>query len=154
MKSSLGTITLLVLFVAAQATAQPTLGSLWPNDDGLRFSYHYTYADAMLGQSYAAEAYLQLEGTAMTAGGEAQVLWADHGDLPAEVLAGQPTGDGLLRALWRARPDLRPQLERLATAKGDKVQWLPLLLHGGYFMKSDESIRMWQEAGTTRPGPT
>ena len=146
MKSSQGMIVLLTLLVAAQAAAQPTLDALWPNDDGLRFTYHYTYDDAMLEQSSASEAYLQLEGTVMTAGGEAQILLADHGDLPAKALAGQPAADGLLRVLWRARPDLRPQLESLAAAKNDKALWLPLLLHGGYFMKSTDAIRMWQES--------
>ena len=81
----------------------------------------------------------------MTAGGEAQILLGDHGDIPAKALADQPALGGLLHALWRARPDLRPQLERLAAAKGDKARWLPLLLHDGYFMKGTEAIRMWQE---------
>lgn len=146
MKSMRGMIVLLTLLVATQAAGQPTLDSLWPNDDGLRFTYFYTYDDAMLAQSYASEAHLQLEGTVMTAGGEAQVLLGEHGDLPAKVLADQPASGGLLRVLWCARPDLRPQLERLAAAKGDKARWQPLLLHDGYFMKSPDAIRMWQES--------
>lgn len=145
MKSRISTLMLPVLLVAAQAGAQPDLDALWPNDDGLRFTYHYTYHDAMTEVSAASEAHLQLEGTTVTAGGEAQILLGDHGDIPAKALADQPALGGLLHALWRARPDLRPQLERLAAAKGDKARWLPLLLHDGYFMKGAEAIRMWQE---------
>lgn len=144
MKSTQGMFVLLTLLVAARAAGQPTLDPLWPNDDGLRFTYVYTYDDALAGVSHASEAHLRFEGMVMTAGGEAQILLGDHGELPAKVLADQPAAGGLLRLLWRARPDLRPRLERLAAAKGDKARWQPLLLHDGYFMKGPEAIRMWQ----------
>lgn len=135
------------LLVAAPAAGQPTLDALWPNDDGLRFAYHYTWHDAMLGLNHASAAHLQLEGTAMTAGGEAQVLLAEHGDLPAAARAGDPGLGGLPGLVWRARPDLRPALaDRIAVAKDAQATWQPYLLHGGYFLKGAAAIQMWQDA--------
>jgi hypothetical protein len=134
------------LLVAAPAAGQPALDTLWPNDDGLRFAYRYTWHDAMLGLDHASAAYLQLEGTALTAGGEAQVLLAEHGDLPAAARAGDPGVGGLLGLVWRARPDLRPALAgRVAAAKDAQAMWRPNLLHGGFFLKSAAAVQMWQE---------
>ncbi|MBK7048407.1 MAG: hypothetical protein IPH48_18285 [bacterium] len=54
------------VLVATAASAQPTLDSLWPNSDGLRFTYDYTYQEFLLNESTSGSAWLQFDGYAIT----------------------------------------------------------------------------------------
>jgi hypothetical protein len=130
----------------AASIAQPSLDSLWPNPDGLRWDYVLTSVSTIIPEdNFAVPAFMQLAGTAETAGGTAQVLLAQHELPPNGSLAAIPVSDPLLRAVWRARPDLRPALAAAASRPGPVVGWYPLLLSWGLFMKRAENIQMWQE---------
>ena len=127
------------------ATAQPSLESLWPSTDGLRWEYQLTVVDLVSpDRNFTVPAWLQLSGTVETSGGTAQVLLGNH-DVPPKAGA-VPALPPIVRAVWRARPDLRARI--VAFYGADRVaatsSWWPLLLHDGYFMKSATSIQMWQ----------
>ena len=65
-----------IALTASGTFAQPTLDSLWPNDDGMYFAYQYHRSDLIEGVDYGGPAYLDLEGYATTPGGEAQrIVW-------------------------------------------------------------------------------
>ena len=134
-----------LLLPVSGALAQPTLESLWPNADGLRWDYEITVTSHFgAAENFTAPAMMQLAGTAETAGGTAQVLVAGHGLGPG--VAAAPALDPLLRAVWRARPDLRAAIAaRYATPGLAEVPppWYPVFLHPGYFMKGSTEIQMW-----------
>jgi hypothetical protein len=132
-----------IALAASGTLAQPTLDSLWPNDDGIYFSYQYHRTDLMEGVDYGGPAYLVLEGYAMTPGGEAQNLLGDHPASPAKAGGRKP---GLLASIQLARPDLREAIERKLAAFTVRDNWLPYFLHTGYFLKSVSTIQMWQES--------
>lgn len=129
--------------------AQPSLDSLWPNSDGMRFDYEYSYTDLQHDVSIGGPAYLALNGYASTPGGEAQQLIGEH---PYTELdkhdQGPPALPGLLAAVWRARVDLRPAIEARYSSSGKRTYWQPLFLHDGYFMKTADRIEMWQDGWT------
>jgi hypothetical protein len=135
-----------LLLPISGALAQPTLESLWPNADGLRWDYEISVTSHFgVGENFTAPAMMQLAGTAETAGGTAQVLVAGHGLGPG--VAAAPALDPLLRAVWRARPDLRAAIAARYANPGvveEPPAWYPLLLHGGYFLKDPAKIQMWQ----------
>lgn len=134
----------LICLVAGAAGAQPTMDSLWPAADGTRWEYQLHFIDYIDDIDFTSPAYLQLSGTAMTPGGEAQVLLAEHDEVP-DALRGSPSSlTPLLARIWRARPDLR---EAIAMLPKDARQayWWPTFLHGGYFMKGADDIQMWQD---------
>ncbi len=158
----LSIVCLLGIALTASGTfAQPTLDSLWPNDDGMYFAYQYHRSDLIEGVDYGGPAYLALEGYATTPGGEAQNLLGDHPASPAKAGGRKP---GLLASIHLARPDLRAAIERKLAGSTDARGWLPLFLHTGYFMKSVSAIQMWQDpwnhptwtylAGEIAPGET
>jgi hypothetical protein len=127
------------------AAAQPSLDSLWPNADGSRWEYQFTFVDFVSpDQSFTGPAWLQLSGTVETSGGTAQVLLGGQ-DVPTEAGAA-PALPPIVRALWRARPDLRARIVARygADCVAATTSWEPLLLHDGYLMKSATSIQMWQ----------
>jgi len=127
---------------AALAQPTPTLDSLWPNADGLRWEYVYVNT-SIVEPNFTTYATLWFEGTVQTFGGTAQVLHAAH-SLPAKARS-VAASDPLLASLWRARPDLRPAIAaRTGRTLEDVPGWWPLLLHGGYFMKNSTNIQMWQ----------
>ena len=70
------------LLAAGAAVAQPTLDSLWPADDGTRWEYTFHVFDHDGDIDFTSPAFLQLSGTAMTPGGEAQVLLEGHDEVP------------------------------------------------------------------------
>lgn len=130
------------LLLPGAAFAQPTLDSLWPNADGLRWEYELVYTSTV-DPDFTTPAVLRLDGTVQTAGGIAQVLYGEHA-VPAKARLGA-ANDPLLVALWRARPDLRAAIEaRTGRSLEDAAIWWPLLLHDGYFMKNPTNIQMWQ----------
>jgi hypothetical protein len=139
---------LTVLLPFHAATAAPTLGSLWPNPDGTRWTFRVEYVEtAAPEQSFVTQGYMQLAGQVMTPGGPAQVLLATH-PVPvakATTHASAPSQlPPLLAQVWRARPDLRAKLAAYAGRTAGDPDWYPLLLHDGYFMKGASHIQMWQ----------
>lgn len=132
------------LTAATTASAQPSLASLWPNADGLRWEYGFRYTMAYPEHvEYASPAFLQLAGTVETPGGTAQVLRGDHGGLPVAV-APAPALPFPAGTVWRGRPDLREAIvSAYGQGKGDD-RWYLDFLHTGYFMKRVMDIEMWQ----------
>ena len=127
------------------AIAQPTLDSLWPNANGLRWEYEFVNTSPLpVEPSFTTSATLWFEGTVQTPGGTAQWLHGVH-SVPAKARTGA-AADPLLAALWRARPDLRSAIQARTGRSLEEVpiNWWPFLLHDGYFMKSPTNIQMWQ----------
>lgn len=134
---------LATLVLAGIALAQPTLDSLWPNDDGLAWEYNFHIVNTVEGIDFSSVGTLGFEGTHQVPGGTAQVLLADHGDVPGQ--AHVPSLPPLLRAVWQARPDLRDAIaERHAGTVRDGVWW-PLFLHDGYYLETEQDLEMWQD---------
>jgi hypothetical protein len=135
-----------LLLPCSDAVAQPTLESLWPNGDGLRWDYEFAMTSHFgAEENFTAPAMMQLLGTAETAGGTAQILIAEHGQGPGAIAT--PALEPLLRAVWRARPDLRTAiLARYGSSAVTEVPppWYPLFLHPGCFMKDPTKIQMWR----------
>ncbi len=111
---------LLSLLAASPAAAQaPTLGELWPNDDGHAWDYaqhHETYDPAP--QSFDGEVRLWLDGTTV-APGDIAAQYLRQTSLVGVTASFAPSSlpaiaDPLLRNLYVARPDLRAAVERLA----------------------------------------
>lgn len=145
MRRGSGLLTACLLLLPRVLAAQPALDTLWPNADGIHWTYRIDATDVVdPGGNFTAEAVLWFDGEVPTAGGPAQML---HGTHP--VPTGKPghfSRDPLLAQLWKARPDLRPLLAARGSdgSAGDGTGWWPLLLHDGYFMKSASNIQMWQ----------
>lgn len=133
-----------IIVTAAAAHAQPTLDSLWPSADGLRFTYDYTYREYLLNESVAGPAWLQFGGFVLTPGGQAQVLLGGQPPLPGKAKAPYP---GILGQVWRVRPDLRTKITALygEGTKDESDYWCASFLNTGLFLKSADAIRMWQE---------
>lgn len=137
---------LLVCFLVTTATAQVSLDSLWPNDNGRRWDYSIEIDSELPFEEVQTtiSGFLAFEGTVTTPGGQAQALFGDHPD-PVVGKGAAPTGlNGLLRAIWQGRPDLRKDLEALNSGKSRSYFW-PLFLHPGSFMKHPDRLEMWQE---------
>jgi hypothetical protein len=133
------------LLVPVTAFAQPTLDSLWPNANGLRLEYEFVNTSPTPSEpSFTVSAVLWFDGTVQTFGGTAQVLHGTH-NVPAKAHPGAAS-DPLLAALWHARPDLRAAIVARTSRSLEEVpiNWWPLLLHTGYFMKNPTNIQMWQ----------
>jgi len=137
--------TLMICTSPAFASAQPTMDSLWPNSDGLRFEYLYHRISLMEDVDFTGEAYLGLEGYTTTAGGEAQVLVGEHSQEFFLEKSPTPELPPLLASVWRARPDLRKAVETHCGAKTRNGYWHPTFLHTGYLMKSADKVEMWQD---------
>ncbi|MBU0742022.1 hypothetical protein KKG45_12920 [bacterium] len=133
-----------ILMAAAASFGQPTMDSLWPDEDGMRWEYRFHVFDHDGDIDFTSPAHLQLAGTAMTPGGEAQVLLAEHASVPRPGRNAPPALPPLLLRIWRARPDLREEIER-RYGGASRSAWWPLFLHGGYFMKTADDIEMWQD---------
>ncbi len=132
------------VLVAAAAVAQPTLDSLWPNPDGTRWEFDYHVVQVFPEPVDATtSAFLALEGTIGTPGGTAQVLLAEHGDIPAAV-ATAPDLPFPLAMVWQGRPDLREAIVARYGQNRPQRSWNPDFLHGGYFLKTADDIEMWQ----------
>jgi hypothetical protein len=139
-------VPLLVLAAIAAprpVSSQPTLESLWPNADGVRWDYSMSITD-ITGLNWNGPGSMRFDGTVPTAGGIAQVLVATH-DTPVLKSNARPA-NAILAAVWRARPDLRPALAaRYGDVSAGMGIWYPILLHDGYFMRTSAALQMWQE---------
>ena len=141
------TIAALTYLAAGAAGAQPTMDALWPNEDGTRWEYQLHIIEIIDDIDFTSPAYLQLSGTAMTPGGEAQVLLGEHAAVPAPARSAPPVLSPLLSRIWLARPDLRGAIASLP-AGAPRQTWWPTFLHDGYFMKNVDDIQMWQDPWT------
>lgn len=132
------------VLLTTAASAQIALDSLWPNADGLRFTYDYTYEEYLSNESVAGQAWLQFDGYVMTPDGQAQVLLGGQPPLPGKAKTPYP---GILGQVWRARPDLRTKIAALYgdSSKDEPDYWCASFLQTGWFLKSTNGIRMWQE---------
>ncbi len=111
------------LFLAAPAVAQPaTMDQLWPNTDGLSWSYeqHYESYD-FNAQVIDNQLRVFFDGTTTAAGGiAAQYLRQElvggpsAGTMLADAALVVAVPDPLMRAVWIARPDLRARIEQAA----------------------------------------
>jgi hypothetical protein len=131
-----------LILVPALAGAQPSLESLWPNPDGLRWDYELSVVE--LDQpEFVTAAFMQLAGSIETPTGTAQALLAEHATPPAK--AALPGLDPLLASVWRARPDLRAAIAARAATARPATDWWPLLLNPGAFSKGTSSIQMLRQ---------
>lgn len=144
MKAQLSILTF-ALGLATLARAQVPLAPLWPNDDGMRWEYDMHVVDLMQDIDMALDAFLALEGTTMTPGGEAQNLIAVQQTSFPGLTSSQPVLPPILQAVWRGRPDLRAAIEARYGGKDIVEPWYPSFLHGGYLMKTTADIQMWQD---------
>ena len=146
-------------FAAGPATAQdPTMDQLWPNTDGLSWTYDQAYEDYFQQESVQNQVRFYFKGTTIVPGGiEVQNLKSEvfggadrllktHSDL-----AGAPEAVGnrgpFWRNLWRARPDLRESIESsCANNATDSGSGWPysILLHAGTYVKTDEEISSYR----------
>ena len=138
-------ITIVLVAIAGTCLAQPTVDTLWPNADGLYWRYEF-HVEGPWVPDFTSPAYLALEGTTVTPGGTAQNLLAHHEPIYSTRLATAPELPSLLAAVWRARPDLRQDIESRYGSTGRDSYWWPTFLHDGYFLKSVTGILMWQDA--------
>ena len=96
--------------LGAAVSAQLSLESLWPNDDGLRWEFTYTLIDHIDETTFTTAAFLRLAGTASTPGSLAQILHTDHASPPARAnpeesgvtRSGQPWSSGTAEGLGKA----------------------------------------------------
>ena len=139
-------IFLMLTVTTAVISAQTSLDSLWPNDDGIRFDYDYECTDTRWHMTFGGPAHLALSGSVMTAGGEAQILEGEHPQWPDKEVGAPSNLPPLLAAIWRGRPDLREAIEMKTSGATKSIYWSPLFLHEGYFMKSADKIEMWQQS--------
>jgi len=81
-------VLMMALSLATLTQAQVPLAPLWPNDDGMRWAYDMHVVDIMQDIDMSLDAFLALEGTTMTPGGEAQNLIAETNaeDRPVEAI--------------------------------------------------------------------
>ena len=97
--------------LAAPATAQPTMDELWPNQDGLSWTYEQRFEDFVKPLLVENRTRIFLDGTVTAAGGIlAQYLRQELVSGPAIELAEPALADPFLRQLWAARPDLRSKI--------------------------------------------
>jgi hypothetical protein len=149
------------------AAAQPTLDSLWPNEDGKRWTYEGTYEELTPPAEFVAlSATLTFNGTVpLLGGGTGQNLEEFTSVLPtsfaaSDMLPGDasrfPLGNpprslpAFWRYLWMGRPDLREAIEDYFESRPDlrvkrDVFWPSLLLSGGQFVKTSTRIGTWSE---------
>jgi len=147
LRSIMRTVLIGSLLFTAAALAQPTMDSLWPNQDGLRWNYLYSVTTTD-GLDFSSPAILQLEGTHTTAGGPAQILQAQHNPVPGPMKLDLPDLPPLLLGVWRARPDLRVAIEERYAGNKRDTGWWPLFLQDGYFRKTATHVEMWQDEWT------
>lgn len=147
----LRTLTGLVLLLSTPAWAQTIpLESLWPNQDGLRWTYDGQYEESIQGSVSSDDftASLTFDGTNSVGGRTVQNLVGRIDGALALGVAGRPAGlDPLSARLWLARPDLRRALvERAART----LNFWPFLLlapaqDNTGFLQTPTSIGDWRD---------
>lgn len=152
---------LLLLALATPAAAQPTLDQLWPNENGTSWTYQGLFAEidglpadpadlVLVEEAFVGR--LIFDGTATFAPGvEVQRLVGQISQPLAASKAVPVTSSPLLRALWRARPELREAIAARA-AKRQLGMWPGLLLgpstvdDGTGHRQTADRIGAWRDA--------
>lgn len=147
-------VLLAVLSLPPTAFAQPQLESLWPNDDGLSWSYTGTYRDF---PDDPVENYLPrlvFDGTGSMAPGVTvqRLVGLNPSPTVTKSAVGVPPRHWppLYRSLWWGRPDLRSELEdRASVSKADSFwPWLYLgpaeIDNETAFRKTVDKIGHWR----------
>ncbi len=133
MRTTRASLLLVYALIPGPALAQPTLDSLWPNANGLRWDYELTINDWLHGSVFTTNtARMTLVDSVHTMSGTAQLLHAWH-DLP-------PQWRTLVPGPSPRNP--RPHFPGVAVDTG----WWPTLLSGGHFMKTESCIQVSQPA--------
>lgn len=144
------------MLLAASPARSQDMDSLWPNTDGNSWTYQLEYEEFFPEpQEVQQLVRLYLEGTTVVPNGiVAQVLREQLVSGATVTFASAPgLTSPLLRNLWRARPDLRAALTRLAVAgaAGSPCPNAPpptipaLLLNGELtFRKTADEIAAWR----------
>jgi hypothetical protein len=151
------TALLLLLAAAVPKSARaddPTMDELWPNDDGLSWTYNQTYQDYFSQETVQNQARFYFDGTTVVPGGiltqnyQCEVIddrapksdgLAKHLGLPDAAWAQDP----FWRNLWLARPDVRGKIEasmRAAAGKRTPEGMYQLLLHDCAYVKNADEI--------------
>lgn len=150
---------LTAILAAAPAKAQdPTMDQLWPNADGLSWTYDQVYHDYYGQEVVQNQVRFFFDGTSIVPGGivvqnyDYEVFGSAGRAL--KTPAGLETAPEVVRNqgpfwrnLWRARPDLRTKIElRCAKDAADtRPEWLyGVLLHGGAYLKTSEEIATYR----------
>lgn len=139
------------LLLATPSLAQTiSLDVLWPNTDGLRWTFDGHYEENIPGQSLSEDftATLTFDGTNVVGGETVQNLVGRIDGGPVLRTADRPAGlSPLLARLWVARPDLRGAIAKRATSALGFWPFLLLAPANGNigFLKTPTSIGDWRD---------
>jgi hypothetical protein len=146
-----------LLFAAPSAAQPPTMEQLWPNVDGLSWSYDQHY-ELYGSDPQVVDNQLRVffDGTTTAAGGiQTQYLHQEllsgpsAGALPVDAALVVAIPDPLLRAVWVARPDLRARIEQAVADAPCPVSQAPggyAVLLGGEFawLRTANEVAAWR----------
>lgn len=147
----LRSLSCLVLLLSTPALAQVIqLDSLWPNEDGLRWTYAAHYEESFEGSESSDDftATLTFDGTNVVGGQTVQNLVGRIDGGAALGASERPAGlDALTARLWVARPELRGTLAVLAARAVDDWPFVLLAPANGNvgFLKTPTSIGIWRD---------
>src|SRR5262245_51828391 len=101
-----------MFLLAAPATAQtPTMDALWPNQDGLVWTYAQHFQSFEQPQVIDDQTRIFFDGTTMAPTAiQAQLLRQEPVGVVATASIGPSLPSPFLRHLWAARPDLRQRI--------------------------------------------
>jgi hypothetical protein len=146
-------LALLGVLLATPATsiAQPSLSSLWPNDDGRSWEYAQHHEDLVTPITVDNRTRLFFDGTTVAPNSiEAQYLHQQllEGTIAADALESR-MADPFLRVLWNVRPDLRESLRNAADVlpcpQTGATGTYSILLNGEFaFRKTADEIAAWR----------
>jgi hypothetical protein len=137
--------------VMTPLVAQPSMSSLWPNQDGLSWEYKQTVEraawSAVGADSSETAVRLRFDGTLIVPGGIETQNLVDEGVTPSAPGSGLTGNGALLRNLWLARPDLRNAVrDRGGPALAPEAfPWEALLIHGAPYQKTTNEIVTWRD---------
>ncbi len=138
-------------WVAAPAMAQPTMDELWPNQDGLCWTYAQRWQDLEQPGVLENRVRIILDGTVIAPTAiQAQYLRQEMIGGAAFATTSEPAlSDPFLRQLWVARPDLRTKIMKVVAdaecPKGGATGAYGILLRGeSAYLKTPDDIGAWR----------
>ncbi len=144
---------------ALPALAQPTMDELWPNQDGLGWSYAQHYESFSKPVVLDNQIRIFFDGVTVAPDG-IQAQYLRHEVLSGPALLSAPddeVADPLLRQLWIARPDLRDRIRLAGASDGPCPAFAPpgsysVLLNGelAYVKTADEIAALRCNLANTR----